>query len=95
MAGSASSGLEPVWRLYRNGDFVWATDGADAKSFTEQGYAAHFVDFYASPTSTGCLDPVYRLRKGTMHRMASESKAAALVQAGWVKEKVAFYGEVG
>ena len=41
-------GLVPVWRLYRAGDFVWATDGADADDFVAGGYQRQFVEFYVS-----------------------------------------------
>ncbi len=95
MAGSPGPGLVPVWRLNRGADFIWATEGANVKEFTDVGYVAQFVDFYASSTVAGCLEPVYRFQRGPVHRMAGEAKAAELVKAGWVKEHVAFYGEIG
>ena len=48
-ASQPGDGLVPVWRLYRAGDFVWATDGADADDFVAGGYRRQFVEFYASP----------------------------------------------
>ena len=90
VAGSAGTGLVPVWRLYRSGDFVWATD-AHANSFVSQGYAKQFVEFYAAAEDNDCLSPISRLERNGIHRMADETAIGALVNDGWRLEVTAFY----
>lgn len=91
IAGADGSGLSAVWRLYKAGDFVWATDGADVDAMVADGYQKQFVEFYAATGPVSCLTPVYRFTHDEMHRMATGSERDALVKAGWVMEKIAFY----
>lgn len=94
VVAGAGTGVVPVWRLNRGGDFAWAADGPDAQALVGQGYAAQFVDFYASASDTACLEPVHLLRYGTAHRLADADEAAALVDSGWTRLRVAFYADV-
>lgn len=87
----AGTGLVPVWRLYRGGDFVWAVDGADSAAFVADGYQRQFVDFYASSTPQACLGGIHRLERGDLHRTAKQEELAALVKDGWVDRGAAFY----
>ena len=84
-------GLVPVWRLYKSGDFVWATEGSRADSFKNQGYTAQFVDFYAAAADSSCLAPMYQMRKGSIHRMVDEVDLTATEDDGWTREQVAFW----
>ncbi|HYN67488.1 MAG TPA: metallophosphoesterase [Ornithinibacter sp.] len=95
VAAVPGAGLTRVWRMYRSGDFVWATEGADADAFLAAGYRRHFVEFYASPTPQSCLRAVNRLERGGIHRVATGSQTAALVKAGWVSRGTSFYAAVG
>lgn len=91
VAVEAGAGLTPVWRLYRAGDFAWATDGADADAFVADGYRRQGVDFYASSTPQSCLGALNRLERDGIHRVATQSQTAGLVGDGWVNEGAAFY----
>lgn len=84
-------GLTPVWRLYRAGDFVWATDGADADGFVAAGYLRQFVDFHASTSPASCLAPLNRLKRAGVHRVATASQTPSLLAAGWVSAGTSFY----
>lgn len=88
------TGLGAVWRLYKSGDFVWATEGADTDGLVSEGYSAQGIDFYAATEDTTCLAAIYRFKRGNMHRMAVAKDSDALVAAGWSREQVAFYAEV-
>ena len=91
VATTASGGLTPVWRLYRAGDFVWATDGSDADAFVADGYSRQFVDFYASTAPQSCLTALNRLERDHVHRVATASQTPGLVADGWVNDGVSFY----
>lgn len=93
-APSDGPGLTAVWRLYRAGDFIWATDGDEADKFVDQGYTRQLQRFYAATEDTDCLDPIYRLVRGGMHRMASAAERDSLVADGWELEKTAFFARV-
>ncbi|WP_241246071.1 metallophosphoesterase [Microbacterium sp. 4R-513] len=95
VADSAGTGLTPVWRLYRAGDFVWAAEGADLDAIVAASYAKQFVAFYASTTDAGCLEPISQLAHNGKHRLAAPADRDALVAAGWTVDRVAFYAAVG
>ena len=90
-ASQPGDGLVPVWRLYRAGDFVWATDGADADDFVAGGYRRQFVEFYASPTPQSCLTAVDRLERDGVHRVVPRAQTAGMVADGWVVDGATFY----
>ena len=95
-AKSQGTGLTAIWRLYKKGDFVYAADGADADGFEAEGYARQGINFYAATdAAASCLSPIYRLGRGTVHRMATADEADTLVAAGWSRDTVAFYAVVG
>lgn len=93
VAGSDGAGLTAIWRLYKPGDFTWAAAGNDVDALVAQGYIRQFVDFYAATEQTDCLNPIYRLTKGSVHRMANAADSAGLVNAGWTRDTVAFYAK--
>jgi hypothetical protein len=96
VATAAGSGLSPVWRLYKSGDFVWAADGADANGFVAKGYAREFVDFYAGTAPDACVSPVEQLVRNGYHRMATASQSVDLLKGGWtVEHAAAFYAVTG
>lgn len=91
VATTDGPGLSAVWRLYKSGDFVWATDGPDLEDFVAAGYARQFVGFYAPDEATGCVEPVYQLERDGKHRLATNSKRDALVRDGWTLQGTSFY----
>ena len=91
VASAPGVGLTAVWRLYRPGDFVWATDGAEANAFVAEGYQRQFVQFYASLTPQTCLGAVNQLERDGVHRIATQSETAGLVADGWANGGAAFY----
>ncbi|TDN92262.1 metallophosphoesterase [Microbacterium sp. BK668] len=95
VADSAGTGLTPVWRLYRAGDFLWAAEGPDLDAAVAAGYAKQFVGFYASTSDSGCLTPVYQLSRNGFHRLADAADRDALLAAGWTLDRVAFYAVIG
>jgi hypothetical protein len=95
-AKSPGAGLTAIWRLYKKGDFVYAADGADADGFEAEGYARQGINFYAATEpAASCLSPIFRLGRGTVHRMATAAEADTLVAAGWSRDAAAFYAVVG
>lgn len=94
VAPTRGTGLVAVYRLYKNGDFVWATEGEDADALVDEGYLRQFVDFYAATADSDCLSPITRYKRGSVHRVGAGDPAALLAE-GWVKEKVAFYAKTG
>lgn len=94
VADRPAPGLTPVWRLYRGGDFVWATDGADADRFVAAGYIRQFVDFSASLTGTSCMSALNRLERKGVHRVATGQQTPGLMADGWVNGGPAFYAVV-
>lgn len=94
VADRPGAGLTPVWRLYRSGDFVWATDGIDANRFAANGYSKQFIEFYAGTSPANCLGAVKRLQRNGVHRVANPSEVAALVGDGWVDDGITFYAVV-
>lgn len=91
VAGVDGIGLGAVVRLYRSGDFVWASEGPDADAFIAQGYERQSSEFFAASAPTACLVPVFRLDRDGTHRMATTSGKDALVAEGWTDEGVVFY----
>lgn len=94
VATSRTAETVAVWRLYRAGDFVWATEGAEVDQFVADGYAKQFVAFYAAMEPSSCLGVIYRLELDGKHRLAGDDEAKRLVAAGWTREKVAFYADL-
>ncbi len=82
VASRPGAGVTPVWRLYRKGGFVWATD-ADAQKFADVGYRRQFVEFYAATAPQRCLVPVRTFERGGIHRHATTAQGADLVRDGW------------
>lgn len=95
VAPSDGPALNAVWRLYKGGDFVWATEGGDADSFVSDGYVRQSVDFYGSSTGASCLSAVYRFERGSVHRMATGDQTDALVNGGWTRQAIVFYAKTG
>ena len=93
VAAARGTGLAAVYRLYKNGDFVWATEGEDADALVGDGYQRQFIDFYAATADTDCLSPITRYKRGSVHRI-SAGDPAELLADGWVKEKTAFYAKM-
>ncbi len=91
VARSAEAGLTPVYRMYKDGQFVWATPGADVAGLVDEGYEQESLDFYAATNKVDCLAAVERLEKGGVYRMATGSEVAKLVGDGWQRDKAAFY----
>ena len=94
VAGRAGKGLSPVWRLYHKGDFVWATEGADADAYVAEGYRRQFVEFYASAAPQRCLVAVNTLERDGIHRQATDAETKALVREGWSSAGPGFYAAV-
>ena len=93
---SNATGLVPVYRLYKDGDFMWvpktstSNELADAQS--KYGYKSEHIDFYASPTALSCGIPVFRFQKNGMHRMVTAAAdQTALKNAGWTAEGAQFW----
>jgi len=91
VARSPEAGLTPIYRMYKDGDFVWAAEGEDASDLVDDGYSQQFVEFYGATNEVSCLEPIIRLQRDGMHRMAGAGDAAVLVQDGWRREATAFY----
>jgi hypothetical protein len=89
------TGLVPVYRMVKEGKFVWipklSTVG-EFESAKAAGYVPKYVEFYASAEQLNCSVPVYRLLKGSVHRFtASEAELTSLVKSGWINEGARFY----
>lgn len=95
VAGAQGDGLSAIWRLYRPGTLVWAKDGTDADQLVTQGYKKQFVEFYAASNSATCLQPLFRLKRQAVHRIATSAETDQLTKEGWVREAVAFYAAPG
>ena len=91
VADEPGTGLVPVWRLLRAGDFVWATEGADADAFVAEGYTPQFVEFYAATDPQSCLGEVTRLERDGTHRVATASEVGDLEADGWTLDGASFY----
>ncbi len=94
VARAAESGLTPVYRMYKAGDFVWAAQGNDVTDLVDDGYSQESVDFFAATNQVDCLAAIDRLERDGVHRMAAKGEADALVRDGWRREKTAFYAAV-
>lgn len=94
VADQSATGLTPVWRLYRSGDFMWAAEGPDLDAAVAAGYGKQFVAFYASTADAACLEPIYQLTRNGIHRLADAEGRDALVASGWTAERAAFYAVV-
>jgi hypothetical protein len=93
-ATAAGDGLVPVYRLWSptTGDFLSVQSTGDRNRAIRFGYVEQKVAFYASPVELPCTVPVYRLTKGTKHRLAvSETDRTALEGAGWKNEGPRFW----
>ena len=93
-ASERGPGLVGVHRLAlaRSADLVYSDDPAEIRQLVTSGYADEGVTFYAAAKNDGCVVSVQRWTKGSLHRFtATESDAAALAAAGWVKGKTPFY----
>lgn len=88
-------GLVPVHRMYRSDpqDYIFTRSATELVSAAQRyDYADQGVTFYVSRVGSECLRPVERFRKGSSHRLAaSAAEQAALEEAGWDYENVAFY----
>ena len=86
--------LKPVHRLanYRARDFRYSIDSTEIAAAVADGYVDQGPRMSASDTPAGCLVPIKQYIKEGKHRLASRASAqAALVQAGWTYDRVAFY----
>ncbi|MFQ4147858.1 hypothetical protein AAGW05_04035 [Arthrobacter sp. LAPM80] len=95
-SSKSADGLVPVYRLYKNGDFLWIPQTANSNEYanaqSKYGYTSQQIDFYASPTALSCSIPVYRFQKDAMHRMVTTAAdQAALKDAGWTAEGPQFW----
>jgi 3',5'-cyclic AMP phosphodiesterase CpdA len=96
MATRGGRGLVAVHRLYRTRygpDFFYTTSRSEiTRATTRRGYVDEGVAFYAATAPAACLVPVWSYRRNGLHRFLSTSAdQAALLAAGWTKEKVRFY----
>ena len=97
VATRSGTGLVAVWRLYKWGDFVWATDGPDAERFRRRRLrqTVHLV-LRRSTADSDCVSPIQRLSKDGMHRMTPTSAVADLEEGGWtVDDGAVFYATTG
>jgi hypothetical protein len=97
-SSTAKENLVPVYRMFKNGDFVYIPKHAGSNEFetaqTKYGYVAQQIEFYASVKQLDCGLPVTRLGKGDKHRFTTDAAdKAALIKAGWRDEGVKFYGK--
>ncbi|MHA7277738.1 hypothetical protein ACX80O_14630 [Arthrobacter sp. Hz1] len=95
-ASAAGDGLHPVYRMYRDGNFVWMPDTPGVGEFenaqNSHGYQTQHLEFYASTTPLDCAVPVHRYLKGDTHRFATTSvERAELAQDGWSDEGPKFW----
>lgn len=91
-----ASGLTPVYRLFKNGDFMWVPKTASAGEYesatTKYGYTSQQIDYYVSTSQVAGTVPVYRFLKGSMHRLVVDSaEMDKLKAAGWTNEGAKFY----
>ena len=89
-------GLALVQRLYNphTHDFFWTAFPAEEHAaVANNGYVVQGPEFWAAVSPSSCDVPVYRLKRGGMHRyLTSDSQRVALVAAGWTYEGIGFYG---
>jgi len=90
------TGLVPVYRLAKKGDFVWIPKISSSNEYDnavkKYGYASQQIDFYASASPVAGTVPVYRYLKDNMHRLAvSTSDRQVLESSGWISEGARFY----
>lgn len=95
-SGSAAAGLVPIYRLYKNGDFILLPNLAGIDEFdvaqSRFGYQRQKIEFYASATPVACGTEVRRYLKGSKHRYSvSLSEGQALRAAGWADEGAKFW----
>ncbi len=96
LTASPKSGpsLKAVHRLFRpsNQNHHYSLDPAEIARAVKLGYVDQGTAFYASTASASCLVPVRSYYKSGRHRfVTSATEGAALVRAGWRKERVRFY----
>lgn len=90
-AGTDGEGLVAVYRLYKAGDFAWASTGAELDALVASGYVKQHVEFYAGESDAACLDPLYRLVREGKHRLAAAAERDDLIRDGWELEPTVFY----
>lgn len=94
-ASKTGTGLEPVYRLQKNNDFIYLPSKANsnelANAQNKYGYKAQGINFYASDKALSCTVPVYRYLKGSIHRyVVDAAEQKSLTAAGWKNEGVVF-----
>jgi hypothetical protein len=91
------TGLVPVYRLHKNGDFIWIAKSSSSNELavaqSKYGYTEQGINFYASTKNLSGSQPVYRFQKSGKHRYATtDAERTALTTAGWAAEGISFYG---
>lgn len=95
-SSSEKTGLSPVYRLYKSGDFIWVPKWSGSNEVTnavsKYGYTEQGVNFYASATKIDGSVGVERFIKGSKHFYAvSDADKAAALKNGMKSEGVSFY----
>jgi hypothetical protein len=95
-APSQKEGTVPVYRLFKNGDFMWVPKSSASNEFTvaqeKYGYVNQGINFYASTKALDGGQSVYRFQKSGKHRYATtDAERTALTAAGWQPEGISFY----
>lgn len=89
------SSLAGVHRLYRpsDGNYFYSVSKTEiARAVSTYRYDDQGVVFYAATRSASCLVPTYSYYRAGKHRFSAYSaEGAALVKAGWRRERVRFY----
>ncbi len=92
--GVKKSGLTAVRVMYdkRTGNRIYTTAASEIKKLKKMGYINKGTGFYAYSKSGACLYPVYRLRKGKVHRFAmTAADRSVLKQQGWIEQMRVFW----
>lgn len=91
--GTGLVAVHRLWRPSRGGDFFYSTSPTEIRRLvTTLGYLDQGTVFHASVVPRSCLVAVWSYRHGTRHRyVTSAADKAALVAAGWKKQKLRFY----
>lgn len=90
-----ATGLAGAHRMYNpaTGSFFWTISESEvASAIRNYGYVDNGINFYVSPVSSACTQPVYRLNSGSVHRfVASQTEYNHLINAGWTGENIKFF----
>lgn len=79
-ARSAESGLVPVHRLYRDGDFAYIVGNDQIAAMIGAGYVDQSIAFFAATESAWCTAPVFGMTtKGGRHQYATVMGEGATV----------------